>query len=371
MVKKWINWIVKRPLLVILIGSVCFVLFVIGSFLYSNSIVYDLITPSGQAIGRGFTTDVTETMVRYDGFQYTHIAESGYTNTSYTAFFPLYPLLIRMVTALSGLSYQIVGLLLSWVLIIPMAIMIFKWAKLESKKLKIKVNPYLLLGLLAIFPTSFYLALAYTETLFILLTVSALYFYRSERYFVALLFALLSSATRTQGVILCVFFGVDFILNWRANKTFDYRKLVPAVFGVFGLLAYMAFLSVYFGNPLEFLEAQKSWGRLEGNVITNLISSMRPVFLWFILILIVGLKSIWQYLGKAYFVYSLIFILLPVSSGRLDSINRYMLSLIPLFLALAFAASTKPKAIQFGYVALSSFLLAWSIILFANGYWVA
>lgn len=360
-----------RRNLILLIGSVSFVLFIVCASLYGNSVVYDLITNNGQAIGRGFTSSVTDTMVRYDSFQYVHIAEKGYTDTTYTAFFPLFPLLIKGLADLTGLSHEVAGLFINWVLLFPLAVMLYKWADLELKRQKVKVSPYILLGLIAIFPTSLYLAMAYTETLFMLLTVGAVYAYRSGRYFAAALLALLSSATRTQGLTLCVYFATDFLIEWHAKKKPNYKKLIPTFVGGLGFVAYATFLWYAFGNPLEFVEAQKSWGRLEGNVLTNLIDSFRPIYIFYLGVAGVGLWSIWRYLGKAYFIYSLLFLLLPLSSGRLDSINRYMLALIPMFLAITILSVNIPKLLRLIYIVLSTFLLAWSILLFANGYWVA
>jgi hypothetical protein len=92
---------------------------------------------------------------------------------------------------------------------------------------------------------------------------------------------------------------------------------------------------------------------------------------WFLPVLFIGLWATYKFLGKSWFFYSLIFILIPLASGRLDSLSRYMLTLVPLFLGLALWLESKPKLVTTFYIISSAFLLAWSILLFTNNYWVA
>jgi Gpi18-like mannosyltransferase len=363
------DFIKRHPIYTVVVAALLFIIFVAVASLYSNAVVWNLGTAQGLAVGRGGTPSIMQTFVQYDGFQYTHIAQYGYTNSSYTAFLPFYPILVRTVAHVLPVSVGWAALLVSWASLCGAAIVVYKWVTFETVRRGTKISPWVTLGLIAIFPTAFYLSLPYTESLFILLNVSALLLYRKRLYLWAGLVAALAGATRFQGVLLLAFFAFDFLFDGERK---DYKKLIPIVLGSLGMVAYMAYLGVHFGNPLEFLVAEKGWGRLHGNLILNLIYSMRPLYLWFMPVLAMGLWSIWKYLGKSYFWYSLLFTLLPLSSGKLDSINRYMLSLTPMFLGFAMLAQNKaPKQLRLLYIVSSAFLLAWSILLFANGYWVA
>lgn len=211
------------------------------------------------------------------------------------------------------------------------------------------------------------MALGYTESLFFFLIVSALYAYRSGHYILAGILTIPLTATRVQGGAIAIFFLLDYLF---AKKWSDWRKLIPVVMAPLGLIFYMIYLTHTFGDPFAFIAAQQHWGRLSGNVLSNLVGSFTPVYAWFIPVAIFGLWAIKKYLGMSWFIFSLIFILIPLSSGRLDSLNRYMLTLPPLFLALTIYSSKAPSYIKYGYVISASFLLAWSIIFFVNNYWV-
>lgn len=368
------KFVKKYPLYSAALGAALFIIFIVGASLYSNAVVWNLNTSNGLtqgvAVGRGGRPSLTQTLVQYDGFQYTHIAQDGYTNATYTAFLPLYPLTIRAVAQVARVSVSYAGLIVSWLALCASAVVIYQWAKLELTGRGYKLSPWSVLGLMAAFPTALFFVLPYTESLFLLFNIGALFLFRKKHYIYAGLVAALASATRFQGILLVVYFAANFLF---AQKPRDWKKLIPVALGVLGLVAYMVWLSVSkYHDPLSFMAAEKSWGRLDGNLIVNLIHSMRPLYLWYLPVAIVGLWSVWRYLGWAYFIYSLAFFLMPISTGNLQSINRYLVSLVPMFLGLAiFAQDTVPKPMRLLYVGSSVFLLGWSVLLFANGYWVA
>lgn len=368
------QFVKKHPLYTVALAAITFILFVVATSLYSNAVVWNLNTSNGTApgiaIGRGGTPSLTQTLRQYDGFQYTHIAQYGYTNVTYTAFLPLYPLTIRAVSHVLHITVDYAALAVSWLSLCAAAVVLYKWIKLELEGRGYKISPWLVLGLLAAFPTAGFFVLPYTESFFLLLNVSALYLFRRKHYLLAGVVAALASATRFQGILLVVYFAANFLFT---GKKRDWKKLIPVVLGVLGLVAYMGWLSVSkYHDPLSFMTAEKYWGRFDSNIVANLIHSMRPLYLWFIPVALIGLWSVWQYLGLAYFIYSLAFFFMPIASGNLTSINRYLVSLLPMFLGLAIFAQEKvPKPIRLIYIGSSVFLLGWSILLFANGYWVA
>lgn len=305
-------------------------------------------------------------ILRWDSNHYTAIVENGYQANN-AAFFPLYPVLVKAVTSL-GISTSFSLLMVSWLFAILASIVLFYWVRFELRERKVKISPWVTLGLVAVFPTSLFLATGYTESLFLFLVVSALYAYRTKHYLLAGVFVALSTATRVPGGALAVFFLVDYLL---AKRWSDWKKLVPVVMAPLGLIAYMIFLWHAFGNPFQFIEAQHDWGRLDGNPVENLVSSFTPVYLWFLPVLAAGLWLVYHYLGLTWLIYSLVFIAIPLLSGRFDSLNRYMLTLPPLFLAFTLYSAHAPKWLKLIFIASSAFLLAWGVILFTNGYWVA
>src|SRR6185369_16446145 len=117
------------------------------------------------------------------------------------------------------------------------------WIDFELRERDLRMTPWLTLGLFAIFPTAFYLAIPYTESLFLLVNVSALYAYRRGNYALAAVCAALASLTKYQGAVLAVFFAADF---WFSKKR-DWQKLLPALGAVSGLAVYMTFLHANYG----------------------------------------------------------------------------------------------------------------------------
>ena len=364
---KWVRTITNSTIFRVFLVTGIFIATTIIIGLYADRQIVDRrdSVSDTRALGSN-TLDVERSVMRYDTNHYRLIVDTGYTSEE-TAFFPLFPLLVRGVHSL-GISISHSLLAISWIFTFASAGVMYLWAKKELSIKKSTVSPWFILLIIAVFPTSLYLTIGYSESLFIFLTTSALYAYRCQRYWLAGLFAALSTATRVQGSVLMLFFLVDYLLDRKWN---NWKKLIPFIIAPIGIGAYMLFLWQQFGNPLEFIAAQSHWGRFSGSPLENLLSSMTPPYIWYIPVLALMLFTVHKYLGKPWLVYTICFILLPLSSGRLDSLNRYMLAAPPLFLALAIWLESKPKFVTNVYFATSIFLLAWNIIFFFNDYWVA
>ncbi|MCE7936275.1 hypothetical protein DYH10_00570 [Candidatus Saccharibacteria bacterium CPR2] len=349
------------------VAALLYIATIVAALAYANRLVFDFLPNAEIFKTRGVLT-LKESLIRYDTVHYINIARDGYS-TATTAFFPLYLMLIRLVNSVSGLSYQWASLAVGWSALVAAVIVLYKWAKLELNERKIKIPAMELLGLLAIFPTAFYFALGYTESLFLFLSVWSIYLYKKDSYLAAGLVAGLATATRVHGLILLAYFAADIFFS---GKIRQWRNYIPIIIGSSGIIFYMAFLWNKFGTPFQFILAQREWGRLSGNFIANFISTATPVDVWYIAVYVFGLIGVWKYLNKPYFIYCLLFGLLSLFSGRVDSFGRYMIIIAPLFLGLILLAHKEaPKQVRLLYIVSSAFLLGWSILLFANGYWVA
>ena len=198
----------------------------------------------------------------WDGEHYVRLALDGYLhppdNVS-PAFFPLYPLLMRSLAGLFGgpislQSLSVWGPLLS-LLFLPFAFYFVYQIALDLFDERAAKGAVLVL---AFFPTTFFLNAAYTESLFLSLSAGALWAMRVRKdLLLACVLAGFASATRNVGVFLIF----PLLYEWiRDLETYRWRgiylTLAPG-----GLLAYMGYLWVRFGDPLLFYSAQKSWGR--------------------------------------------------------------------------------------------------------------
>lgn len=366
--ERVILFIKRTPTVALIIAAVFFIagLSVIG--IYSDRQIVDYRTDqtSNEPLGINQVSFI-HALLRYDSNHYRNIVNHGYDSTN-AAFFPLYPALVYVIHTTLGLSVDYALFAVSWFFCIAAALVMFYWLKYELTRLKSKLSPWAVMFLISIFPTSFYFMLGYTESLFVFLTIGAIFAYRRKLYWIAGLLTALATATRVQGGVLAILFLADYLISkdWK-----DWKKLIPVIMSTIGIGIYMIFLWQQFGNPFEFILAQRQWGRLNGNIATNLVDSMTPPYLWYLPVLGLMLYAVYKKLGNIWFWYCLLFIAIPISSGRIDSLNRYMLALPPLFLGFSLWLESKSQNIKLIYIASSAFLLAWNIVFFFNGYWVA
>jgi hypothetical protein len=198
----------------------------------------------------------------WDGEHYVTLAMGGYLNPPDNvspAFFPLYPLLVRSFAELFGgpitkEALSVWGPLLS-LLFLPFAFYFVYRIALDGWGERVARGAVLTL---AFFPTTFFLNAAYTESLFLALSGGSLWALRVRRdLLLACVLAGFASATRNVGVFLLVPLMYEWIRNVEGYRWHGaYLALVPS-----GLLAYMGYLWVRFGDPLLFYSAQKGWGR--------------------------------------------------------------------------------------------------------------
>lgn len=198
----------------------------------------------------------------WDGEHYVTLALGGYLNPPDNvspAFFPLYPLLMRSFAELFGgpismEALSVWGPLIS-LLFLPFALYFVYQIALDGWGERVARGAVLAL---ALFPTTFFLNSAYTESMFLALSAGSVWAVRVRKnLLLACVLAGLASATRNVGVFLIVPLLYEWIntmdrYRWRGA----YLLLVPS-----GLVAYMGYLWARFGDPLLFYTAQEDWGR--------------------------------------------------------------------------------------------------------------
>jgi len=330
---------------------------------------------------------------RWDTDWYTIIADAGYEYDSRaTAFFPLYPMLMRILNpVLPGDSFEagiVVSVLASWAALVLVHRLT---AEMLGPAHALRTTYYLLA-----FPTGFYMVAVYNESLFIALAVASLYCMRRGHWWMAGTFAGFASATRMAGVVL----GLAFIYEYLRQRGWRWRDirlnalavgLVPA-----GLVAFMIYCYRTFGDPLHFLESQKNWFRYGyqwpwttlGEVV-DLIRRTEPLFgptnmrniinltvaLVTLTLLVLALVGPWK-LGKdhAYLVlFAAAIILLPMSNPirsdyPLSSMWRYALECTVAFMVLA--RMGRNRVVDRGYLAAALMVQGAMIVAFVHDQFV-
>ena len=204
-------------------------------------------------------------LANFDGLHYISIARNGYAQYE-QAFFPLYPLIIKLLSPLFSNNQLLTGIIISNVSFL-IGITIFARSYKDGK--------WLMVFLFA-FPTSFFFGAVYTEGLFFLLLISTLYFLKKENYLAVIVFAFLTSLTRLVGVFLIIpiIFHVIQRLDPRLrgddnNKTMrqsnnsfilNTKYLILILSPLFGLASYCLYLWQTTGDPLFFLTSQPIFG---------------------------------------------------------------------------------------------------------------
>ncbi len=313
-----------------------------------------------------------ENFGQWDGGYYLSIAKDGYTSELYFAFFPVYPLAIKIVTLFTQ-NYLLSAILISIAASYLALKILFELLKRQfDKKIAFKTILFLLF-----FPTSFYFLVAYSESLFFLFVVSTFFFLHKKKLFLAVLVASLASATRVSGLALVVALLFDNLTRNGLNKKNWYILLAPS-----GFLFYSFYLLNQTGDPLYFISSQLHWQRVLSipglgfwetirNLTTTGFISQYPHFLTDLIFAIFGVGMVircFRFLPPIYSIYSFLSILLPLLTPSLFSIPRFLLPIFPIFILLGLV---KNQYVTIAYQFISIMLLALFSVLFINGYWVS
>lgn len=324
----------------------------------------------------------------FDGEHFLSIAIFGYKQLE-QAFFPIFPLIINFFAspfysnlASSLLSSAVVGLIVSNASFLIALILLFELLNLDySKKISL-----LTLIVLVIFPTSFYFGALYSESLFLLLTVSSFYLARKGRWIEASFIGALSSATRVFGILLLPALLVEAWQQKVALKKVIWIFLIPL-----GLIIYMIYQYLNFGDPFAFYNLQKVVGEQHQSGVILLPqvyfryikmlltvdiqnSIYQTIVLEFMVGIIFFLLPIYGYFKKirfSFLVYAMAGFLITTIQGSFSSLPRYILVLFPSFLALAIFVSNLPKLFRIVFFIVSLIILFLETTLFLRGYWVA
>lgn len=273
---------------------------------------------------------------RWDAIHYLAIAENGYacpTSYSCTAFFPLFPLLIRCVQSVTGFSYLAVGLLLANAFDVASWLLLGAWLR---QRLDTNQSFWAMLAFI-FFPTRNFGFSVYTESLFLLLSLVAVLAFEHRQLWRACLAAALASGLRPQGIIV----GLALTLAcawacWHDRKekgiVYCWARMLPLTITPIGLVAYIAYLQNRFEQPLLFLESQKIWHR-HWVWPWQILGVHADPFEYVVLIgaCLLAIKM-WQWRAPVVeCFYVTLSLLIPMSTGSLTSINRFVGVLFPLF----------------------------------------
>ena len=193
-----------------------------------------------------------------DGKYYERIAENGYSYTpgqqSNVAFFPAYPLLARVVAAVGRTSIPIAMLIVSNACFLLACVVLVRYARRRS------YDPGRMLLLVAFVPAGLFFHVGYSESLFLLLAVLVLHGLNRRWPLEAVaLIAGAATATRAPGVALAAPVIVEALRRHVGTPRSFWRAAVVCALSGWGLLAFMTYQHVAFGDALAFARTQQQY----------------------------------------------------------------------------------------------------------------
>jgi len=343
---------------------------------------------------------------RWDTGFYVSIAEEGYhyqgVRLPSVPFFPLLPLVMRLGALLTG-DVVTAGILLNNLFLLLAAMLMYRLVEGEFGQPVAGRSVWFLL----IFPMAFFGSAIYSEALFLVCAIGALYAARRQRWGWAGLLGVAAALTRLVGVIMAPVLLAEWWMQRRGvapsvppggsaqtgnsggKRLMPWRGLAAAAVVPLGTLAYMIYLQAAFGDPLAFARATAAWDRtprplpeLIGPMLQTpaggwgqtIASGAFPLNDWIDLLAVAAFVALGTVLLAqnrwSDGLYVVLGALIPFYSGLLMSQRRYMWVLFPAFILLARWSEGRPW-LERTITLLFAAGLALSVVLFANGYWVA
>ena len=212
-------------------------------------------------------------LTRWDAAWYRRIAEHGYGHVQVAsdgrrlsdyAFFPLYPMAERVLSAVTGLPVVQAGLVISAVSSLVAAAGIYR----VGTHLQDARTGVILVCLWSSVPVAVVQSMAYTESLFTALVAWSLYALLVHRYVLAGALAALAGLTRAMSVAL-VAAVMSAALMGTGERPHTYTgdpvdgsrsRLLGALLAPIGLVAYLAYVALAEHRALGYTEVASDWG---------------------------------------------------------------------------------------------------------------
>lgn len=320
---------------------------------------------------------------RWDSGWYHSIAEHGYRFTagkqSNTAFFPAYPVLMRILHLIwpsnSDVSWFVSGIFASNLSLIVGLIYLVRLVRLDyGAAVARRAALYAL-----VFPTTLFFSAVYSEATFLAATVAAFYHGRRGQWLMAGIFAGAAALTRSPGILICLPLAIEYM----SQREFTLRRIridaAALLIAPFCLGALLLYFQWRFGNALAVRDAQTAWGDGWGSLswpwqpyVALFDRDLAPkdiVDLIFGLGLLALAVLTVRKLEPSYGWYAVVSYWFVTAWGTLESVPRYALAVFPIFIVLALYG--RDRVFHHGYVVGATAFATLFMVLFSVWRWVA
>ena len=306
-----------------------------------------------------------ETFAAWDSGWYWTIARNGYAHEasiqSSIAFFPLYPLLMRALAWPFGggdRALWVAGIVISLACFAGALVVLHRLAERLCGSVEAARRTVVYV---AVFPFAFFFSQVYTESLFLLLSVSAVASAMSGRWWLAGGLGGLCSLTRPNGILILVPITL-LALGGRPPTRELLRRAAALALVPLGLCLFCGFCWALSGDPLAWLHAQRHWGYTLGNrpwiELMRVLDALErlgpydyffadplavPYFLHgFVALFFLALvPRVFTRFGLAMGSYVAVSLCVPLTGNALEGIGRYCATLFPVFLLLGATTSRR------------------------------
>ena len=342
--------------------------------------------PWGQYIGHSMTSVFNQ----WDSGWYLAIAKHGYTSASSHAFYPVYPLIVRAVSVVTGFAGATITV--SW-----LATVFVFWGICDVAERYASVASSWFTAMLLLWsPASIFLIAGYSSALLAALMIWSLRFALDARWAPAVVLAALASGVSPEGILSGVAIAITVIIgdrSWLALR----RAVEFMTLGEIGIIAYAGWCWVTTGRPFIFISAERSgwtqhlalpfyatWEQLvrlfdvKWNEYVRVVMAMNAfagvagavVIIWGLVLVRTNRSIVVVTLVAA------LGVLLSVASidASLDGTARYVLLFAPLYVVIAVLLDQIPNRMR---LAVSSVTLLGSAlvsvlfaVMFTRGWWI-
>lgn len=188
---------------------------------------------------------------RWDGLHYLKIAQYGYSATGELRltlnFYPLFPWTVRLCALIIG-NYLLSAFIVSTLASIAAGILLQRLVQLDhSAAIARRAVWYLF-----IFPTSYFLHIGYTESLFLMLVLGCLLAARTQRWLLAGVLGALAGLTRGPGLVLIPTLCAEALHQYWTTRRWQWQWLWIVV-AACGFGGYLLLNTRVADNPFAFM----------------------------------------------------------------------------------------------------------------------
>lgn len=221
---------------------------------------------ASKAIPTSAARPMMDVLTSWDGLWYLRIIRSGYPrsvqpNVTYdvadarAAFFPAYPMLVRLVDRVLPGGDTVAALFTNFVL---GAIAVLLAGMLARELFGVRVAERTMV-LMALFPGSFVLSFAYTEALLLALAAGCMWFLLKRQWLLAGVLAAIGTATRPNGIALIAACAIASFFAIRERR--EWRSLVAPLLAPIGFIGFMLWIDAHTGERGVWFRVQtEAWG---------------------------------------------------------------------------------------------------------------